>query len=138
MTRFRNPATAFLMRAALMAPLAMAGCKSSETGARETFAREFSCPEDRVEVRARKDLSFGDFMPGKKQEPPAEVKADPDRLAKWNADRKKGRSGFDNFDMVEAKGCGHEQIYGCKHPAADRGGIKTSEVACVKPPSPRE
>ncbi|MBM4369332.1 MAG: hypothetical protein FJ102_24175 [Deltaproteobacteria bacterium] len=73
--------------------LALADCKRLGTGAREDFAREYSCPEARVAVTERSDLRYSAFSPPPSPGTPApEVAADPERLAKWTSDQQEEHS----------------------------------------------
>ncbi|MBX3229008.1 MAG: hypothetical protein KIT84_01620 [Labilithrix sp.] len=113
--------------------VAMLGaCKSKERGAKEEFARAHSCPEGRVTVKARPDLNWQTVVVGDLK-PPAEVAADPDRLAKWQADR--ANAGGD-LEVFEAEGCEHHDYLGCTHPKRPgrNGGTTTvlSEVTCMR------
>ncbi|MBL9028239.1 MAG: hypothetical protein JNL21_38960 [Myxococcales bacterium] len=95
------------------------GCKGLETGAKEHFGEKFSCPEDRVEVRARPDLKWSKVVFGDRPQegPPDEVKKDPGRLAKWHEDHKD-----DNAIMA------------CYHPGDSEGHMETNRVACTDAP----
>ena len=78
----------------------LVGC-SKETGARETFSREHTCPEDRVEVRERKDLRPS--MLRVRVSPPPEIASDPGRLAQFNEKQAEMDKGADTFgDIYEA------------------------------------
>ena len=77
----------------------LAGCTSLEASARSEFARENSCPEERVVV------SHAPPRPA-----PPDVAADPGRLAVWN-DNEAKRSRI----YYVARGCGHESRYLCEH-----------------------
>ena len=58
--------------------------KRLDVGAREQFSREQSCPEDRIQVRARPEVKPSDaFFGTDRREPPSEVARDPARLAIW-------------------------------------------------------
>ncbi|MDB4995406.1 MAG: hypothetical protein JWM74_2838, partial [Myxococcaceae bacterium] len=46
---------------ALFATSLAVGCKGMKTGAQESFAREHTCPEERVEVRARTEIRPSDL-----------------------------------------------------------------------------
>ncbi len=113
------------------------GCKGLETGAKEHFGEKFSCPEDRVEVRARPDLKWSKVVFGDRPQegPPDEVKKDPGRLAKWHEDHKDDNATLDRLDVFEAKGCGHELIMACYHPGDSEGRMETNRVACTDAPA---
>src|SRR5690349_10774430 len=86
--------------------LSLAGCKKLTTGAREEFAKKYSCPLDRVGVRLREDLRYGDLVVEEPDDPPPEeVKRDPARLAKFKADRARqlsaARASLNDLDVFE-------------------------------------
>jgi hypothetical protein len=111
-------------------------CKALKTGAREEFAKKFSCPDDRVEVVERKDLLAYDVLYGDRDElakaPPEEVAADPERLAKWKADHQASddtnRNFYNGFTVFEVSGCDHEVLMACHHPSGKYKGI--NPVSC--------
>ena len=122
--------------------LAVGACKRNQTGALEHFATRYSCPEDRVTVRARPDVKFGQHTLGDERvpAPPDELKGDPARVAKWREDQAKGgqaklREHYDSLDVFEVHGCNHEALMACNHPGnAKGGGIDTSRVSCTEAP----
>jgi hypothetical protein len=94
--------------------LALAGCTSKESGAREEFSRDFTCPPERVDVRARGDLKPADFL--KPATPSPEVAADAERLKLWQAQQDKQREDANPFgyEVFEARGCAHQTLYFCR------------------------
>jgi hypothetical protein len=118
-----------------------ASCKKIETGAREEFARKHSCPEDRVEVKARPDVKWGQLTmpPDRDTQPPDEVKNDPGRLAKWQADQAESgpgrmRTHLDSLDVFEFHGCGHDALMACKHPTSTDGTNMNTVICFDAPP----
>ena len=110
----------------LLATASLIGCKSKETGAREAFSKELTCPEDSVEVRERPDVKLSMLRGTTK--PPADVAADPGRLAMWNAEQEKSQKNADGLcEMFEARGCNQQTLMCCSRPAkhADR-------ITCIK------
>jgi hypothetical protein len=110
----------------LLAASTLIGCKSKESGAREAFSKEFTCPADRVEVRERPDVKMS--MLRETSKPPADVAADPGRLAMWNAEQEKSRTNADGLcEMFEARGCNQQTLMCCSRPPkhADR-------ITCIK------
>lgn len=96
----------------LWALLVLSSCQSLIDGSREHFSKSFSCPLDRVEAKARTDLRDSSFR--RKEEPPAEIAADPERLKMWQAKQDEQREFFDRGNEIfEMKGCGHEQFLSC-------------------------
>ncbi len=102
--------------AVLVTTLVLSACKSKEQGARESFSKDFTCPEDRVEVRARPDVKRSDL--DKREEPPADIKADPGRLELWQSRKDEERKKSDDgCEMFEARGCGKQTLLCCSRPA---------------------
>ena len=116
------------------------GCKRLSTGARESFAKEYSCPEDRVVVTERSSLRYSSFFePFDPGTPPDEVARDPGRLAKWNADKRADHeetmSGIDgDLTVFQVTGCDHEVFMGCGHSSTEDGGLDSGSVSCFTPP----
>jgi len=95
-----------------VAVVLLSGCKSKEQGVREHFAKDFTCPEKRIEVRERTDLKPSNWS--KETPPPAEIAADPERLKMWQAKRDEQRGYEDSSDTIfEARGCDHQKLYAC-------------------------
>jgi len=114
--------------------LGASGCKSLSTGAAEHFTDDFTCPADRVEVVPRSDVEAYDVLFARLPEakPPADVAADPGRLALFNAKQQKKRSTVNgSCEVFEAKGCGQRAIYCCSHSSQSRGG-RAGRVSCSK------
>jgi hypothetical protein len=125
----RRPATAAL------AALALVACKSLEEGARETFSRDFSCPEARVVVVPRTDLNAYDVTFGSvgNTAPPADVQKDPERLALWRRQKRDQRDAWNGrISVFEARGCEHDAIYTCSHPNGRKGGENYAQASCSK------
>lgn len=105
-----------LLPAVLVAVLGLAACKSKEVGARESFSNDFTCPLDRVEVRARPDVKRSDL--DKAEQPPPDIKSDPGRLKLWQAKKDEDRKRSDEgCEMFEARGCGKQTLLCCSRPA---------------------
>jgi hypothetical protein len=112
-------------RCALLAALfaaSLTGCKSREEQARDEFSEAVSCPASKIEVRELEGVTAHDVRekhnPTAKPKPPADVAADPERLAVWEEKQDKQRRasqrepGFGS-DVFEAKGCGETITYEC-------------------------
>ena len=84
----------------------------------ENFEQTFSCPADRAQVKRRPDLDPVQFHLPMTTRPPAEVRNDPGRLAKWQADQdqelQRRRASYSQYVIVEATGCGHTQLQECR------------------------
>jgi hypothetical protein len=116
-----------LLRSVFVAGLVMGGvaCTSFPTQAKEDFAKKFSCPEEQVTVKDRKDLNADDVLerdrkPRKKDVAPPEIASDRARLAKWTKDRDDAeatrRSFHSSYDVLEVAGCGHKNLVVCHRP----------------------
>jgi hypothetical protein len=127
----------------LLLPLSAAACASLEDGARDHFVKALSCPADRVQVKARPDLGYGDLLPALRTgEPPAEVAADPERLELWQeqqaiAQATRRANADAAYDVFEVSGCGRTVRLGCRHPQDTRGRTTLSDVVCSSPESLR-
>jgi len=104
-------------------------------GAQEEFIKSFSCPKERVTVTARKDLKAFDLVNGVRLTPPAEVSADPGRLAEWKKRQQDNEDNYNRESVFQASGCDHEVFYAC---SIATGTNDTQVVACsaaVHPPA---
>jgi hypothetical protein len=119
----------------LLAVLSPIAC-SLANGAKSDFSAAYTCPADRVEVRARPDLHPSDFKrKTRPKTPPGEVAADPERLRMWQAEQDRLRNYDDNYHSVyEVSGCGHVVLYECGH--ASRG--SSTSWICWERTLPRE
>jgi hypothetical protein len=107
----------------------VAGKSGAMDSAKENFAKEFTCPDDRVEARVREDVTATQLAGRKEPAPPAVVAADPARLALWRKEQSE-REERDNRDhVVEVRGCGHEQTYKCGY--ATQHASTSSPWMCV-------
>lgn len=99
----------------LVVGLTQGGCSSLSRSvlsdvARNRFAREHSCPEDRmtmnaVSVKARDLLLAAD--------PPPEVAAEPARLAVWTATKHDAVASYGSLTAIRVRGCDVERTYLC-------------------------
>jgi hypothetical protein len=101
------------------------------SSASEQFGTQFSCPKDRVEAKRRPDLDPSNAVPV--TQPPDEVKSDPGRLAKWNADQDKRRSLKSDQQVFEVTGCGHTQLLNCRPHHAHGAVYDYADCAEIKP-----
>ena len=118
--------------AVFAAVLGLTACKSAASTAKEQFSRDFSCPEERVEVRDRSDIrasAFGAPTPT----PPPDVAADPARRALWEKKNEPDTSGIDSdYSVEEARGCDKQSFYLCIWRAAGRA-QSCSNCICEDP-----
>jgi hypothetical protein len=118
--------------------VALLSCKKLEDGAKEQFARQYSCPENRISVEPRPELKWSELVFGKQapEQPPDEVKRDPERLAKWKSDHQNTKSS-EPYQMFRVTGCDHEAYFGCTHPTDPHGGgTQVGLVNCSEAPAP--
>lgn len=125
----------------LVSTFALAACKRLSTGAKEEFATKHSCPEDRVSVKERSDIDpYTYFVPAGIDTPPADVAADPGRLAKWQADRKehqeRSSAGYRrSYTVFEISGCGLTVLSACTFADQSRSsGPNPVHVMCTEKP----
>lgn len=97
--------------------LVVSACQSLADGAEEKFSNEYTCPKGRLEVRARQDLRRSSFEFGASQAAtaPAEVAADPERLALWHKQHPAhDATQYDDLDDIEeVRGCGKQAFFAC-------------------------
>ena len=111
--------------------LSQLACHSLNEGAKTEFSKSFTCPIDRVEVRARPELHPHDWF--RPRTPPSEVASDPERLKMWQDQQEKVRTAFDKYHSIfEAHGCGHQSLYECGW--STRGSV--NPWICYERPSP--
>lgn len=122
--------------------IALTGCKRMSTDAKEQFAKTHSCPEDRVTIKERSDITPAALLaPPGDEKPSDEVKNDPGRLAKWQADRKEQRdkteSGYNrHYTIFEASGCGTSLLMACTHGEQHGRDSSATVVVCQEKPLP--
>jgi hypothetical protein len=99
----------------IAAGLLLVACQSLASGAKEQFSKDYSCPLDRIESRDRRDLHPSSFSyPLPMPKPPADVAADPARLALWTKNHTHDPTLYDgDNDIEEARGCGKQAFYQC-------------------------
>jgi hypothetical protein len=97
----------------LVLALSQTACQSFSDGAKTAFSNSFTCPKNRVEVRARPDLHPSHWLSVAK--PTREIAADPERLRMWQREQDRRVAYEDgHFSMYEARGCGHQALYECR------------------------
>src|ERR1051325_6307447 len=72
------------------------------------FARETSCPADRLQIK-HAEMRLPDLV--ETEEPPAEVAADAGRLAVWNRTHERELASFQHLTAVDVAGCGGHATY---------------------------
>lgn len=78
----------------------------------EEFSEQYSCPVDSITSKERPDVQAAQFE--SPRTPPADVAADPARLAVWQSNQPKPWS----VDFFELTGCGHHVLWGCTLPSS--------------------
>ena len=79
---------------------------------RAEFSQKFSCPVDKITLAKRPDVAVAQFEHART--PPADIAADPARLAVWKSNQPKGWP----VDFFELTGCGHHVLWGCQLPSS--------------------
>jgi hypothetical protein len=110
---------------ALVAAMTFLGCESLEDNARNDFAKEYSCPPTRVEIRTRNDPDQETLLSGKAPDPPKEIAHDPGRLAIWKKEQAERRS-YNYGTIYEVRGCGHGKLYACSRSTGKSHGSTSS------------
>lgn len=121
-----------------------AACKELKTGARQEFSQRYTCPEDRVQVRRRADVTAYAVTHDSRPQPPDEVARDPARLDLWTRHQRANEARWnEQWKVYEARGCGHQVLQTCSHPGDPEGTNSTAYglVVCVEgayPPGARK
>ena len=106
-------------------------CQPLSEGAKSDFSTSFTCPIERVEVRARPELHPSNWV--KPQTPPNDVASDPGRLKMWQGEQDRLRTSGDQYHSIyEARGCGQHALYECGR--STRG--SSTSVICRERPYP--
>ena len=105
--------------ALVVASLGLVGCGMPlETGAAQYFVRSQTCPRDRVAVVERPDLPPHVVLRGADAPPPADIAADPGRLALWNKQQADRNADIDDVAKTyRVTGCQQATTYICWHPS---------------------
>jgi hypothetical protein len=86
-------------------------CTALPNETREAFSEKYSCPIDSITSKDRPDVHATEFETP--PTPPADVAADPARLAVWQANQPKPWP----VEFFELTGCGHHVLWGCRLPS---------------------
>lgn len=117
-----------MRRVATLGLSLLLGCTSVEDGAKENYAQAYSCPMERVEIRKRPDIRPSQVSIGGPPKPPADVAADPGRLAVWQRDENERAAKLDDYETVyELRGCDHQVLWVCARATSHVGG---NGIAC--------
>jgi hypothetical protein len=114
-----NHPSVFSVQRLLVVSLSLVGlasCDYSST-ARDTFAKNNTCPPERVSVVARNDMKGSSFQQARGAAPPPDVAADPARLRYWQRQQGEGAVNADRLcgSVYQATGCGKQEFF-CCHP----------------------
>ncbi|QEA12951.1 hypothetical protein [Comamonas flocculans] len=105
------------------------GCTSRMDAARDLFMQAKTCPAERVQVRELEGLTLHARREKKRMtnavQAPDDVRADPARLALWQAQQAEAariRQWIDErFLLYRASGCGQQQDYACEFLWSQKG-----------------
>lgn len=105
-----------------MVLVGLVGCsKKLEPGARDVFVKKAVCPADRVSVAARPDVAPHTIYVAPTRTPPADIAADPGRLALWKSQQPPTVDVDAIAKSYQVTGCGQTVLYACAHPRIDDG-----------------
>jgi hypothetical protein len=111
----------------------LGACGTLEGTARTKFAESKSCPEDRITIRETQ-VPVGEPP----RPPPADVAADPARLAVWNETQQRNAEETPVRTVYVAEGCGTLQRYTCWRPRRNSShGLQCAELAAGETPPVR-
>jgi hypothetical protein len=98
-------------RTVLFVTLGLEACSWAGT-AKQRFAGNESCPEDRVIAKRRDDLHASDEF--RCERPPVDVWLDPEPRRMWKAAQRQERELLDDgTEVYEVAGCGAVRLYVC-------------------------
>lgn len=122
---------------AIAIAIASTGCKSKQQLARESFAKDHSCPLAEVLASEHTELSSYDLTFGK-LEPPADIAADPTRVALWREENERKRKLVDASSTVFlGEGCNQQKYYACSRSDAKQGSnLRCSPLSALPPRAP--
>ncbi len=123
----------------MLAVLLLSGCARQEEAARQMLAKSFTCPVERVTATRIDGVRWSEVKRRENPipDPPADVRADPSRLAMWKEQHHAHYSrGFDRYyKAFHVVGCGHEADYLCQCPF-DAPAWKQLACTCEQPSVP--
>lgn len=113
----------------LLAGLLLTGCTSRVDAALDRFVQEKTCPADRVQVSELEGPTLHERRQQKRakavEQAPADIQADPGRLALWQARQAEAARtrqwGDEQFLLYRASGCGQQQDYACEFLWSQKG-----------------
>lgn len=108
-------------------------CSSYETIARESFADTRSCPIAGVKAVEHPEISGHDLIFGTSK-PPADIAADPARLAIWKDKDAKSKKLWDETTKVFlVTGCNESTYYTCSTGAGSKSGRRSCSARSRTP-----
>ena len=116
----------------------LAACGQLADGARAQFIAKYSCPKERVTLAELRGVEPSQLFAAdwRAATPSDEVRADPGRLAQWQAgedERRKGWEAWINSSrLFRLSGCGHVAILACRPPG--RQSTPGMSAICDEPP----
>lgn len=112
-----------------LASLMLQGCIRRVDAARDLFVQEKTCPANRVQVSELEGPTLHEMRQQKQgrkvERAPADIQADPSRLALWQAQQAEAariQQWIDErFLLYRASGCGQQQDYACEFLWSQKG-----------------
>ena len=143
----REYASAVKLGFATLLCVLMPGCGSQQDAAFSTFSETYSCPRDQITVDPIKTVTMRELwmQANPLPQPPADIQADPERLALSNKTQDKAREGplrgVERYKLFHASGCGRAEDYACYCPPPQKGasttrGTRQDSCGCQAPPVP--
>lgn len=122
-------------------------CGSQQEAASSTFSETYSCPRDQITVDPIKTVTMRELwlQANPLPQPPADIQADPERLAVWNKTQDKAREGplrgVERYKLFHVTGCHQAQDYACYCAPHQKGasttrGTTQDSCGCQAPPVP--
>lgn len=117
------------LAALLLASLLLPGCTSRVDAARALFVQAKTCPADRVQVSELEGSTLHELRQRQQaknaQEPPADIRADPARLALWQQQQAESERTMQWVDgryrLYHASGCDLQEDYACEFLWSQKG-----------------
>lgn len=116
--------------------LITASCLPVTEGARNEFAKQYTCPPEQVTVKRRADVLPHQLLGASLTPiPPEDVASDPNRLRYWQKGYAEKLSSLDqSCEVYEVVGCGQKAVMCCAHALNADGNPMTGAVTCTGSP----
>ncbi len=108
----------------------LTSCTSREDAASALFVQRLSCPAERIQIEEIADTSLHALRQRQTQQKapstaPAEIAADPERLALWQEQAEQAQSNQKAIDeryrLYRVSGCQQQEVYACEFMWSQKG-----------------